>query len=211
MKRRRASGHALPLTCLLSTSGETAPATRPALSRHVSEKVNLPRPTGLEHVHLCCKTLLLWASAVCDLYLNRWNCFFCCLSNASTHTRGLIPPFHSRIFLNVQTLPDNVDWFAEQTLSRMFSAAQHSGAKALGRCLFREGWRLDRVKDQRLALFAQSSAERTRLITQAAAKADWALTERETSELISALQCVCGQSPPSLLPLSLCTETMRSG
>lgn len=51
------------------------------------------------------------------------------------------------------------DWFAEQTLSRCL--AQHSGAKALGRCLFREGWRLDRVKDQRLALFAQSSAERT--------------------------------------------------
>jgi len=51
------------------------------------------------------------------------------------------------------------DWFAEQTLSRCL--ARHSGAKAQGLCLFREGWRLGRVKDQRLALFAQSSAERT--------------------------------------------------
>ncbi len=189
MKRRRAPGHALPLTCLLSTSGETAPATRHLITATCLNRSTCPRPTGLEHVHLCYKTLLLWAWVVLWSLSQQWICFSVAFQMpARTHVDSF-PLFTVNFFWMFKHCQIMFDWIAEQTLSRCL--AQHSGAKAQGRCLYREGWRLDRVKDQRLDAVCAEFRWKDRLITQAAAKADWALTERETSELISALQCVC--------------------
>lgn len=148
MKRRRAPGHALALTCLLSTSGETAPATRRLITATCLNRSTCPRPTGLEHAHL--RSLMSFSCFV--IFISTVKSFFVAFQMpARTHVDSF-PLFTVTFFGMFKHCQIMFDWFAEQTLSRCL--AQHSGAKAQGRCLFREGRRLDRVKDQRLALFA---------------------------------------------------------
>lgn len=132
--------HAPLLTCLLSTSGETAPAARRLITATCLNRPSCPRPAVLEHACLCYRTSIFIRFCCCLTvlwFLSQQRIL--AVSYASASTRCQI----------------KFDWFTEQTPSRC--SAWRAEAKAQGRCLFRGGL----LKDQRLAMFAQSCAERT--------------------------------------------------